>query len=424
MFTSFSTALSALNADSTAIDVVGNDLANLNTPGYKATELCFSDLVTQSLGAGLGVTQVGFGVAQPITEAQYTQQGAIQTSGGLDDAAIQGDGFFVVANSAGNLQYTRAGDFQTDASGNLTTATGDYVQGWTTVDPNTGQVDTNGPIGNIVVPVGTLKPPVATTQITASLNLNASSAADATSDFTMPITVYDSLGNSHVLTLDFQNTGGNTWSYQATVPGSDVSGGTAGTPFDISGASGTLSFDSNGDLTSPAAGSPITFTVPGLADGASDMNLSWNSYDSAGNSTITQFGQPSAYSATSQNGSAAVQLNQVGMGSGGQILAEYTDGSQVVVGQVAMASIRNPDTLIASGSNNLQLSSMSSNPAIGTPNTGGRGTIVGGSVEASTVNIASEFTSLIVYQQAYEANAHVVTTADQLSQDTINLIQR
>jgi flagellar hook protein FlgE len=346
MSTSFSTALSALNADSTAIDVVGNDLANLNTPGYKATELCFSDLVTQSLGAGLGVTQVGFGVAQPITESQYTQQGAIQTSGGLDDAAIQGDGFFVVANSAGNLEYTRAGDFKTDASGNLTTATGDYVQGWTAVDPTTGQVDTSGAIGNIVVPVGTLKPPVATTRFTASLNLDASSSADATSDFTMPITVYDSLGNSHVLTLDFQNTGGNTWSYQATIPGSDVSGGTAGTPFDISGASGTLSFDSNGDLTSPAAGSPIAFSITGLADGASDMNLSWNPYDSAGDSTITQFGQPSAYSATSQNGSA----------------------------------------------------------------------------EASTVDIASEFTSLIVYQQAYEANAHVVTTAQQLSQDTINLI--
>jgi len=152
------------------------------------------------------------------------------------------------------------------------------------------------------------------------------------------------------------------------------------------------------------------------------MNLSWNSYDSAGNSTITQFGQPSAYSATSQNGSAAVQLNQVGMGSGGQILAEYTDGSQVVVGQVAMASIRNPDTLIAAGSNNLTLSSLTANPAIGMPGTGGRGTIVGGSIEASTVDIASEFTSLIVYQRAYEANAHVVTTADQLSQDTINLI--
>lgn len=422
MFTSFSTALSALSADSTAIDVVGNDLANLNTPGYKATELCFSDLVTQSLGAGLGTTQVGFGVAQPVTLAQYSQQGAIQTSGGLLDAAIQGDGFFVVQNSAGNTLYTRAGNFQTDKSGNLTTATGDYVQGWTAIDPTTGQVDTNGPIGNIVVPVGALKPPAATTQITAELNLNASSAADATSDFSMPITAYDSLGNSHILALNFQNTGGNTWSYQVTIPGSDVSGGTAGTPFDISGASGTLSFDTNGKLTSPAAGSPITFSITGLADGASDMNISWNPYNSDGSATITQFGQPSAYSAQSQNGSAAVQLDQVGMGNGGQILAEYTDGTQVVVGQVAMASIRNPETLIATGANSLQLSSLTASPAIGAPGTGGRGTIVGGSVEASTVDIASEFTSLIVYQRAYEANAHVVTTADQLSQDTINLI--
>lgn len=424
MSTSFSTALSALNADSTAIDVVGNDLANLNTPGYKATELCFNDLVTQSLGAGLGVTQVGFGVAQPITEAQYSQQGAIQTSGGLLDAAIQGNGFFVVTNSAGNTLYTRAGTFQTDASGNLTTSTGDFVQGWTTIDQATGAVDTNGPIGNIVVPVGTLKAPVATTTISAHLNLDSSSTADATSDFSMPIQVFDSLGDAHSLALDFSKTSSNSWTYQVTIPGADISGGTSGTPYDISGASGTLTFDSNGNLTSPANGTPIAFTIPGLTDGASDINVSWSPYDSTGSATITQFAQTSAYSATSQNGAAAVQLEQVGMGAAGQILAQYTDGSQVVVGQVAMASIRNPDTLIAAGNNNLQLSSMSSNPAIGTPNTGGRGTIVGGSTEASTVNIASEFTNLIVFQQAYEANAHVVTTADQLSQDTINLIRQ
>jgi flagellar hook protein FlgE len=424
MSTSFSTALSALNADSTAIDVVGNDLANLNTPGYKATELCFNDLVTQSLGAGLGVTQVGFGVAQPITEAQYSQQGAIQTSGGLLDAAIQGNGFFVVNNSAGNTLYTRAGTFQTDASGNLTTSTGDYVQGWTAVDPTTGAVDTNGAIGNIVVPVGTLKAPVATTTLSANLNLDSSSTADATSDFSMPIKVFDSLGDAHSLVLNFAKTSSNSWTYQVTIPGADISGGTSGTPYDISGASGTLAFDSNGDLTSPANGTPIAFTIPGLTDGASDINVSWSPYDTVGTATITQFAQTSAYSATSQNGAAAVQLEQVGMGSGGEILAQYTDGSQVVVGQVAMASIRNPDTLIAAGDNDLQLSSMSSNPAIGTPNTGGRGTIVGGSTEASTVNIASEFTNLIVFQQAYEANAHVVTTADQLSQDTINLIRQ
>jgi len=422
MFTSFSSALSALSADSTAIDVVGNNLANMNTPGFKTSAVCFRDLVTQSLGAGLGETQVGFGTGTPLTVRQFTQ-GAIQSSAGLLDASIQGDGFFVVQDPSGNTLYTRAGNFQTDKSGNLLTDTGMKVQGWTTLNSATGQVDTNGPIGNIVVPVGSLNPPTATSQITADLNLNSSATADATSDFTTPITVYDSLGTSHVLSLNFEKTGANQWSYQVSIPGNEVNGGTAGTPFQISGASGTLTFDTNGQLTDPAAGSPIAFSVTGLADGASDMNVSWNPYTSAGAGRISQFGQPSAYSATSQNGSPAAQLDHVGLADGGKILAEYTDGSQVVVGQVALASIRNPDTLIAAGNNNFNLSSLTANPAIGVPGTGGRGTIVGGSIEASTVDIASEFTNLIVYQRAYEANGKVVTTADTLSQDTINLIR-
>src|SRR5215813_9989973 len=129
MFTSFSTALSALNATSTAIDVVGNNLANMNSPGFKASDVCFRDLVTQSLGAGLGDTQVGFGTGQPLTVRQFTQ-GAIQTSSGLLDAAIQGDGFFVLKNQAGNTTYTRAGNFQADRDGHLLTDTGDKVQGW------------------------------------------------------------------------------------------------------------------------------------------------------------------------------------------------------------------------------------------------------------------------------------------------------
>jgi flagellar hook protein FlgE len=422
MFTTFSTALSALSADSTAIDVVGNNLANLNTTGFKASEVTFQDLVTESLGAGLGETQVGFGVGTPLTVRQFTQ-GAIQTTSGVLDAAIQGDGFFIAQDSSGNTLYTRDGTFQTDASGNLLTDTGDKVQGWTTIDPTTGAVDTNGPIGNIVVPVGSLKAPTATTTITDDLNLNADSTADSTSAFSTPITVYDSLGNSHVLTLNFQNSGNNQWSYQVTIPGDDVSGGTAGTPFDISGASGTLTFDSTGQLTSPANGSPITFSITGLTDGANDMSLTWNPYNADGSGRITQFGEDSNSSANSQNGSPAAQLSNVGLANGGQILAQYTDGTQVMVGQVAVANIRNPDTLIAAGNNNFQLSALSANPSIGVPGTGGRGTIQGGAVEASTVDIATEFTNLIVYQRAYEANAHVVTTADTLSQDTINLIR-
>jgi flagellar hook protein FlgE len=195
MFTSFSTALSALAADSTAIDVVGNNLANLNTPGFKTSAVRFRDLVTESLGAGLGETQVGFGTGQPLTIREFSQ-GAIQTSSGLLDAAVQGDGFFVVNDSSGNQLYTRAGSFQTDKMGNLLTDTGYKVQGWTTVDPTTGQIDTNGSVTNIVVPVGSLKAPVATSAFTADLNLNSAAAADSTSAFTTPLPVYDSLAPS------------------------------------------------------------------------------------------------------------------------------------------------------------------------------------------------------------------------------------
>ncbi len=421
MFTSFSTALSALNATSTAIDVVGNNLANLNTPGFKTSAVVFRDLVTQSLGAGLGETQVGFGTGQPLTVRQFTQ-GAIQTTSGLLDAAIQGDGFFVIKDDAGNTLYTRAGNFQADKYGNLLTDTGAQVQGWTTIDPTTGNVNTNGPIGNIIVPVGSLKAPTPTTQFTMDVNLNSSAAADSTSAFSTPITVYDSLGTSHVLTVNFQKTAANQWSYDVTIPGEDVSGGTAGAPFDT-GATGTLTFDSSGQLTDPPNGTPIAINISGLADGAVDMGVSWNPYTTAGVGRITQFGQPSAPSASTQNGSAAAQLVHVGLADGGQILAQYSNGDQVVVGQVALASIRNADTLIAEGNNNFQLSARTSTPSIGLPGTGGRGTIAGGSIEASTVDIAREFTNLIVYQRGYEANSRVVTTADTLSQDTINLIR-
>ncbi len=420
MFTSFSTALSALNASATAIDVVGNNLANLNSPGFKASDVIFHDLVTQSIGAQFGATQVGFGTGQPLTVRQFTQ-GSVQTTGGLLDAAIQGSGFFVVQDSSGELLYTRAGNFKVDKDGNLLTASGEMVQGWTQVNA-AGQVDTNGPIGNILIPLGSLKAPQATTSFTADLNLNAAAAADASSDFSMPITVYDSLGTAHVLNLTFEKTDVNQWSYQVTMPGGEISGGTAGTPFPISGASGTLTFGSDGNLTDPAPGAPIVFDIPGLSDGAADMHLSWDPYTASGASRITQFNQNSAYSATSQDGWAAAQLTGIGLADGGQVLATYNNGAQVVVGQVALAAIRNPDTLVGAGYNNFRITALTAEPAVGLPGSGGRGLIVGGSIEASTVDIAREFTNLMVYQRGYEANSRVVTTTDTLSQDTINLI--
>ena len=423
MFTSFSTALSALNANATAIDVVGNNLANLNTPGFKASVVYFRDLVTQSLGAGLGETQVGFGTGRPLTVRQFTQ-GSIQASTGVLDAAIQGDGFFVVQNKQGNNIYTRAGSFQLDLQGNLRTNTGERVQGWTAVDSTTGAVNTNGPIGNIVVPVGSVKPAVATTSFSVDMNLNAAAAVGSSAaSYETSLTVYDSLGTPHELTLQFQKTDTNTWTYNVAIPGDQVSSGTAGSLYPVPNATGTLKFDSDGHLSDPAAGAPVKIGITGLVSGATDMDISWNLYNDAGIGRLTQFGQPNAPSANAQNGSPAAQVIKVGLGDGGRILAGYSDGSQVTVGQVAMAAIRNPDSLVAVGNNNYQLSAESATPAIGVPDTGGRGSIVGGALESSNVDIATEFTNMIVLQRDYEANARVVTTVDTLSQDTINLVR-
>ncbi|HKW96628.1 MAG TPA: flagellar hook protein FlgE [Bryobacteraceae bacterium] len=418
-FTSFSAALSALKANTTAIDVVGNNLANLSTTGFKASVISFQDLVTESLGAGLGETQVGFGTGVPLTTREFTQ-GALQSSSGVLDAAIQGDGFFVLGDSAGAQLFSRAGNFRVDATGHLLSASGNAVQGWTQVN---GVLNTNGPIGSITVPVGTLQAPLTTTEFSLDMNLNAAAAVGSTdATFSTPIQVIDSLGTSHVVTVTFTKTGGGAWDYSVSIPGEDLTAGTPGTPTVLT--TGTINFDSSGILTTPpAASGPIAISAAGLTDGAADLNVNWNLYDSNQQPRLTQFAQLSAVSADAQDGRPAAQLVRVGLSDGGQILAQYSNGQQTVVGQVAMASVRNPDTLIAVGNNNYEASSLTALPAIGVPNTGGRGRILGGQLEASTVDIAQEFTNMIVYQRGYEANGKVVNTADQLSQDTMNLIR-
>lgn len=412
MFTSFSTALSALGAHSTAIDVVGNNLANLNTPGFKASVVSFYDLVTQSLGAGLGETQVGFGVARPLTLRQFSQ-GAIQTSSGPLDAAIQGDGFLVLRNAAGGTIYGRGGNLQVNKNGALLTATGERVQGW--VGGN-GVVDTNGPIGDITIPVGTLRPATATQNISFDLNLNAAASAGPPADaFAGSIEVYDSLGISHIVSVNFTKTANaGEWAYSVSIPDSDVTS-------PLTPVTGTIGFDTAGRLVNPPVTGPFpNLAVTGLSSGAADMSITWNLYNGA-SPRLTQFAQSSAISAIGQDGNPAAQLIRVGLGDSGQVLAQYSNGQQVTVGQLAMASVRNPESLLSVGNNSYQLSARSALPAIGLPGTGGRGTILGGAIENSTVDIAREFTNLIILQRGYQANSRVVTTVDEISQETINL---
>lgn len=416
MITAFSTALSGLNANSDAINVVGNDLANLNTTGYKANELQFQDLMSESLGVSGNSGQLGLGVGQVGATRNYSQ-GSIQTTNGATDAAVEGNGFFVLKDPVTSQSlYTRDGSFQVNSSGQLVTASGQLVQGWSAAN---GVVNTNGAIGNLSLPLGATVPATPTTKMNVGLNLDSRVATtDPGAVVTAPIQVFDSQGSSHNLTATFTKTGANTWGYAVTIPAADLkAGGT--TPL----TTGTLTFDANGNLSSPAVTTdPQTFSVAGLANGAADLKINWNLYNSAGASTLTQYAESSSISAVNQNGYAAGAVSSVALQSGGSVMATYSNGQQVSIGQLALASINNPSSLTSVGNNTLQATANTSTPVIGAANTGDRGQIVAGALESSTVDIATEFANLLTFQRGYQADSRVITTSDQLLQETVNLI--
>lgn len=414
MISSFSTALSGLNAASSAINVIGNDLANLNTTGYKANSIQFSELISQQIG-GSGAGQVGLGVAQARVVANYSQ-GSLQTTNGATDVAIQGNGFFVVKNQSAQTVYTRDGSFRVNGDGMLVTGAGDPVQGWSAAS---GGVNTNSTIGNISVPLGATVPATPTSTMNIGLNLDSRSLTSGSgATFSAPIQVFDSQGQSHTLTATFNKTATNTWNYTLGIPASDLrTGGTTTV------ASGTMTFDANGNLSNPAASSdPQRVSITGLADGAGDMSINWNLYNSSGKSSISQLAAASGVGNTTQDGFPAGQINNISLQNGGLLVANYSNGQSVSVGQLAIASIANPDTLMVAGNNYLQTSPGTSAPSIGTAGSGARGHIVAGALESSTVDIAQEFTSLLTFQRGYQANSRIITTTDQLLQETVNLI--
>jgi flagellar hook protein FlgE len=406
---SFSTALSGLNANSTALDVVGNNLANLNTQGFKSDNVLFKDVIGQTSGS----TQIGAGVSTPSTAKQFTQ-GSIQTTLGILDAAIQGNGFFILRAGDGSTMYTRAGSFHVDSDGLLVTITGERVQGWSAVN---GALNASGPVSDISVTALASQQPSATTEMTMALNLDAA-AADGTS-FSTPMAVVDSLGVTHVLTVTFTKTASNAWDYEVFIPGEELSGGTAGTPSSL--GTGSLSFDANGQLTSPAAGSPVAVAATGLVSGANDLAIDWTLYKADGTPLITQYAQTSAVSGGSQNGIQAAQVTGMRLTDGGKLIASYSSGRQVTIAQIALASVGNPDSLVSAGNNNYSLGATSQTPAVGVPDTGNRGKVLGGAVETSNVDLAREFTNLIIYQRGYQANSKVISTLDQITQVLLNI---
>ncbi len=428
---SFSAALSGLNANATALSVVGNNLANINTVGFKASTVNFSDLVSQTVGgSSFNPMQVGLGVVTSAITPNFSQ-GAPTTTGTSTNVAIQGGGFFVVKNSSGGMEYTRAGDFTFDQGGNLVAPDGSKVQGYTAKNAD-GTINSTGQPTDITVSPGALQPPVGTTQFTPVTNLDASAATGTTA--TASVQLYDALGTPHVATITFtKQAAANTWNYAVTLPGADVSGGTAGTPFPITAANnGTGQFVFNPDGTlktvaagagAPAAPADFAITTPTWTDGAAASSLSWGILDSNGNTTLTQYAAPSATSSISQNGSAPGQVTGVSITSDGTLTATFGAGQTVSIGQLAMANFNNPNGLVKLGNTAVGQSQASGVANIGVAGAGGRGTLIGSALEQSNVDMGQEFTNMILAQRGYEANAKSITTSDQILQDTLMLKQ-
>jgi flagellar hook protein FlgE len=306
---SFSAGLSGLNANAQALSVIGNDLANINTIGYKSSAVTFQDLVSQSVGGSSeNPAQIGLGVGLGSISPIFSQ-GAIESTRLATNVAIQGDGFFLL-NGAGGQSYTRAGAFSFNKDGALVSPDGEFVQGYTTPDPVTGQIIATGATTDIVVPPGVLRPPTKTTQFQATSNLDAGAATGDT--FTTSIQIYDSLGAPHVTTMTYTKAAGaGAWAYKLTAPGDEVTGGTPGTPSQL--ATGTLAFNATGQLTTVNGAAPanVAITTPTWTTGAAASALNWQILDAQGNKTLTGFSAPSATSSITQNGSAPGMVTRV-----------------------------------------------------------------------------------------------------------------
>jgi flagellar hook protein FlgE len=404
----FSIPLSGLTAEATALSAVANNLANQNTTGYKDTRVLFSDLFYQSLGTtGAGAPiQLGAGARVGSMPGTFTQ-GSVTATGVPTDVAIQGNGFFVVQNG-GAISYTRAGDFSVDKNNFLVTSEGQQVLGYPAVN---GVVNPGGGVGPLQLGAGTISPPTVTSAVSITSNLN--SGANVGDTYSTPVSIYDSLGASHILTFTFTKTGVNAWNYSLAVPPGDSSlaGGIV--------TAGAMTFDGNGNLLTPAA-NLAGLSIPGLTDGAKDMTFAWDLYNGK-TPVISQVAAASSTSSTQQDGSSSGTLTNFTIGADGTVTGSFTNGKTASLGQLALASFADQQGLQRAGSTDYTQTLASGQAVVGAAGTGGRGTLSGGSLELSNVDIATEFANLIVAQRAFEANAKAVTTFDQITQDTINL---
>lgn len=406
----FSIALTGLQADTVALNTIGNNLANLNTTAFKSQSTTFSDLFYQTIGSSNSgdPMQVGVGTKVSGNATDFTQ-GSLSATTNSTDMALSGNGFFLV-QSGSNQALTRAGNFQLDSQGNLITTDGESVMGY---GVQNGAVDLNGGLTALQLPVTTNEPAHATQNVSLTTSLDASAATGT--QFSSPVKLYDSLGTEQDASVTYTKTSPTTWTYSIALP----AGASTGTPVNNTG---TLTFDSSGNLVTPAANvSGVSF--PGMADGASDLSFNFNLYSATGTPLVTQTAGASNTSTSTQDGFAAGAYQSFAVGVDGTITATFSNGQTALVGQVAVATVANQNGLSRNGDNDYVATASSGPISVGAAGVAGRASIEDDSLEGSNVDISAEFSNLIVAQRAFEANSKTVTTFDSITQEAIGMIR-
>lgn len=403
---SFQQGLSGLNAASRNLDVIGNNVANSNTVGAKASRAEFADVYATSLQGG-GVQQGGIGVTVGAITQQFTQ-GDISTTSSALDMAINGGGFFRMSND-GEVTYTRNGQFHLDRDGYLVNAQGGRLTGYP-ADAN-GRINSGVPT-ELRLQTGDVAPRgTDAAAITVNLDAQATPAAtafsvsDATSyNGATSLAVYDSQGAEHTVSVYFRKVADNSWEVHAAADGTAIGGG----------ALGTFSFGADGRLTA-ASPTSVPIAVPVSAAAGGTLNVPFDL------SQITQFGSPFSVSELSQTGYAAGRLSGFSIASDGTVMSRYTNGQTLAQGRVVLSTFTNPQGLQPLGGNQWAETADSGAPMAGSPGAGSLGVIQSGALEQSNVDLTAELVNMITAQRIYQANAQTIRTQDQVMQTIVNL---
>jgi flagellar hook protein FlgE len=407
MIGSLFAGISGLNANATAMTVIGDNIANVNTVAFKTNRSSFANVLSQSLGGSSG-SDIGRGVEFWGTSPLW-DQGSLENTGSATDLAINGKGFFIVNDSSGASFYTRAGQFHLDDEGDMVNPDGLIVQGF--------EIDSSGNLGNLTdvsIPGERISAPSATTELSFDVNLDASSATG--DSYATSQTVYDSLGNAIPLTLTFtKQAAAQTWQVAASVASPNG-------PVTINGAAtAAVTFDSSGNLSAPASDRTLDITLTNGA--ATHLLINWDLYDASGTSLgdLTGYSSPSATTFQYQDGYSSGVLRGISVDEEGVVTAAYSNGQLTPVFQIGLADFASYYGLEKKGKNLYAESTSSGQPMPGVAGNGRMGSITAKAIEMSNVDLAQEFVKMITTQRAFQANSRVITTSDEILSELINI---